>query len=234
MRPYLLRTIAVAMAVIGMAGCKLHLTQELYTADIVDVVTGDASDVYAPMSMKIPIQDADECTESKATVNRVVAGVGLVGFTPRQCEKVRFTNYLIADLRVPVEVVQDGEVDFQSAFNVWVDQRSDGIEVFLVVDRSALDLLESRIADEFPYTDVDLSESTVRLVLNNDLRETVSFSVGGVFLDEEPVHGSRSYELPRRGATRIRLSDVSVAALMEGPGIGVLVVGSTIEGRAAQ
>ena len=224
MKPYVLKMIVPVLVAIGATGCKLGVTQHLYVADLVDVVRADEERLDAPLSLRIPIESTEKCDEAKAAIQRAMSGLKLDKFLPRQCERERWNSYLIADALVPVERYKyEGFVNL-SVFNVWVDQRADGMHVFLVVDRAATNVLEKRLSDEFENVNVDLSDSVVRVELSNDLREPVTVEIADVFLDGDPVYGLQEYEIGRRGTMRIRLSDVGAAALMKYDAIGFMII----------
>ena len=65
---------------------------------------------------------------------------------------------------------------------------------------------------EFHQT-IDLAASKVILILNSDDRGTIRFGVRDVFVNADPVHGEKDFELVRRRKVEIRLSDVATAHL---------------------
>ncbi len=235
------KIIIVAGAVMTVTGCNLSLTQQLYTSDLLDLADGEIVDVSAPMTMQIPIQNADECEEATTSMSLIVSGL-LTDFFPRRCERVRMDNYLIADTQIPVTFVSGDDRDKSihsfatEVFNVVVTNYfgvryeslteegalppglpnvvDPGLAVYVVVNLDKIELLQTRLEDEFPFQNIDLSESTVSIELNNDVRNTMTFSVRHVFMEDDPVQNRRFFELDRRHAATFSLSNVAAAGLM--------------------
>ena len=84
-------------------------------------------------------------------------------------------------------------------------------------------ILTSRMKDEFNQS-IDLATSAVTIILNNDHRGTVEFSVDGVFVNGEPVLSTTTYELERRHKAEIRFSNVATAYLAKHGSLGVIVL----------
>ena len=237
---FIWRTALVAGTVMAVTGCKLDLTQQLYTLDLLDLAEGRVAGVTAPMTMRIPIRNADECDEAVASVSLVVSGL-LTDFSPRRCEEVGMDDYLIADAQIPVAFVARDDMDesaysfttelfnvlvfhFDGVRNVSMTEGplpprvpaviDPGLGVYIVVDLNKIELLETRLEEEFPAQNVDLSDSTISIELNNDVRSVVAFSVRNVFMEDVPVQGRRLFELDRRHAAMFSLSNVTSASLM--------------------
>lgn len=88
------------------------------------------------------------------------------------------------------------------------------VEATVVMDLEKYEILEKRMKEKF-HQSVDISGSRLTLVLNNDERKPAKFSVKGVFLNNEPVLETTTYELSRRHKAGIKFSNVATAHMAQ-------------------
>ena len=204
-----LRLMAVALAIAGMAGCKMNLTADLYSSDLRDAM-GGATDLTAPATMAFQVPGTDECEKHTAEISEIMAGV-VADFAPRGCESVEMEAFLLADTQIPL-LSEPAWKESDSLFGIILveGEEKDAIKAALLMNLEKYGILTSRMKDKFHQT-VNLAESKVVISLNNDLRDPVSFSVEGAFVDGEPTLGKTTHELRRRHNAEIVLSNVATS-----------------------
>lgn len=201
---------AACLAVLAVAGCKMNLTASLYSTDIREAASGKTG-LFAPARLSFQVPSVDECAKYTAQISEIMAGV-VKDFSPRGCGKVGLDSYLLADIQMPLVVSNTwGAAD--SLFGLIVTRRESGdILAVIALNKQKYEILTSRMKNKFGRK-VDIEESNVTLIVNNDERASARLWVTGKFLNNVPVLNNKNYELPRRHKAEIRLSDVSTAAL---------------------
>ena len=202
-----LRLTILALALVVVSGCKMHLTTDLYTSDLLDAASGTV-DLTTPARMAFQVPGTDECDEHTTAIAEIMAGV-VEDFSPKGCESIEMESFLLADTQVPLLSVS-AWTEPDALFGIVLIEEGGTLGVDLVMNREKYGILISRMKDKFHQT-VNLAESKVVIVLNNDLRDSISFSVEGVFVNGEPVLRKTTYELRRRHNAEIVLSNVATA-----------------------
>ena len=146
-------------------------------------------------------------------------------FAPRGCEQDGMDSFLLANTQIPILRPDSIPENFDSLFAVILIEREipEHIGVAIAMDREMYRSLLVKMDAEFNQT-IDLASSKVAFVLNNDDRTTIKFAVVGAFVDSDPIHLEREFELARRHKAEIRLSDVATAYLVKEGGAGVFTL----------
>ena len=97
----LLCAVMSVFAVIVISGCKLDITQEVYSSDLRDVALNTTSGLMTPMKMAIEIPSTQDCDEYKADVSEVLKGL-FHSFSPKVCESVGMDSWLIVETQIPL------------------------------------------------------------------------------------------------------------------------------------
>ena len=195
-----------------LAACKLNVTTELYSTDLRDVMANGA-ELSAPTTLAFQVPSIDDCDEHAVKIGEIMAGV-LKEFSPRGCESAQMDSFLLADTQIPIVTSAERWLEADALFGIMLLSRHDPdhIGVAIILDSRKYDVVTSRMKDKFHQT-VDLADSRVTLILNNDERNAVTFAVRDVFVNSEPAYGEHEYTLERRHKANIRLSDVAKAYL---------------------
>ena len=123
------------------------------------------------------------------------------------------TSYLLSDTQVPLLGSEESWRQSNSMFGILAEAQDDGNILVTVANNSTkYKMLNERVDDEFHQT-IDLSDSEITLVLNNDERDPISYLVGGVFLNGQPIYYDEEFALKRRHTAEIKLSNVGAAYL---------------------
>lgn len=191
------------------AACKMNLTTDVYPTDLWDAVAGFEG-LTAPTTMAFQVPNADDCNEHAVQISEIMFGI-VEDFSPKGCGDEGMESFLFADTQVPVVSSVLAWKNTDALFGILVIPNNDGIRVALYMNMYKYGILTDRMEDEF--LGVDLDTSALMIVLNNDSRDTIEFSVSDVFVNGEPVLGTANYELPRRYKAEIKVSDVATAYL---------------------
>ena len=206
------KLIAAVLALATMAGCKLNLTADLYSTDLRAAKAG-TPDLFAPATLAFQVPSVDKCDEHSASISEIMAGI-LDDFTPKGCKREDMESFLLGDTQMPLFVSEDEWIKSDELLGIILFDRPDpehiGIGVVLNTDKYGI--LTNRMNEKFHQT-IDLSDSKVTLVLNNDERNSVTFAVIGAFVNSSPVLGEQEFKLNRRQKVDILLSDVATAFL---------------------
>ena len=205
--PKIFRLTAAALAIVVVSGCKMNLTADLYSSDLFDAVAGTA-DLTTSATMAFQIPSTDDCDEHTAAIAEIMAGV-VADFSPKGFESVEMESFLLADTQIPL-LAESVWAEADALFAIVLVEEDGAVGAALVMNRQKYGILTSRMKNKFHQT-VNLAESKVTIVLNNDLRDSILFAVEGVFVDGEPALPKTDYELQRRHNAQIVLSNVATA-----------------------
>ena len=213
---------AAMTLVLFLVGCKTDVTIEVFSSDLRAVSTENRADMMTPMTMAIEIPSTDKCDEYGARIADVMKGL-VHDFAPQGCKRNGMDSRLLAAFQVPLKPSMEAWKKAPSLFGVTVGDAESAIRVAVVLSLEKYDLLTKRMRAEF-HQRINLAESKVTVVLNNDERTPLTIYTGGVFLNKDPVHAGREFNLKRRGKAVIELSNVSSAFLAKHGHAGVVVL----------
>ncbi len=203
---------AIAGALIVVAGCELDITSDVYVSDLRDVATNNTEGLTTPATIAIQIPSMDKCDEYSEKLIEIMRGI-LLEFTPKTCERDGMTSYLLSDTQVPLLGSEKSWRQSSSLFGILAEAQDDGDILVTVANNSdKFRVLNERVDGEF-HQSIDLAESEIILVLNNDEREPITYLVGGVFLNGQPIYYDEEFSLKRRHTAEIKLSNVGAAYL---------------------
>ena len=208
-----LALVVAGLALAVLAGCKMNLTADLYSTDLRDAKAGTA-DLTTPATMAFQVPGTDKCDEYTTKIKDIMEGV-VREFAPKGCQKDGTDSFLLADIQISIVATEESWGATDALFGILVVEgrtNPNDIGVAIALDREKYRILLQQMKKEFHQT-IDLAASKVILVLNNDDRGTIRFGVREVFLNADPVHGEKDFELIRRHKVEIRLSDVATAHL---------------------
>ena len=202
---------ATAMLVVALVGCKTNLTADIYSTDLRDATTGTAG-LTAPATMAFQVPGTDDCPAHTVKISELMTGI--MPIAPRGCESVEMESFLLADIQVPILNSETAWKDSDELFGLLVRKLEDSedVGVSVVMNVEKYSLLAERTNEKF-HQRINLAESKVTLILNNDERTPLTFQTREVFVNAEPAHGEHEYELTRRHKAEIRLSNVATAYL---------------------
>ena len=230
-------------AVAVLSGCNFDVAPELYVSDLKDVAGGTEPSLLTPTSLTVTIPSCDKYDEYAERLVDIATEL-LPEFRPRGCEGKEFGGLLRAEAQIPI--VADSRVwrETGSMIGFLAEELGSNIAVTLLVNQEKQEVLSDRIDDE-PHQSLDLSKSTIMVILNNDLRALHTYVVKGAFVDGLPVDEPERFQLKRRHTAEIVLSNVAtsrlarhgaVHALMLVPplGSGVVELGPEAAPQAAE
>ena len=214
--------LAAVVAATILSACNFDVAPELYVSDLKDVASGKEPSLLTPTTLTIEIPSCDKYDEYAKRLSGVAVGL-LPEFRPRGCEDGGFSDLLRAEALIPI--VADPKVwsDTGSMFGLLVEGQEGKIAVTMLVDQNKQGVLADRLDDEFHRT-LDLSKSTIKVVLNNDLRALHTYVVKGVFVDGLPIAEPERFELERRRTAEIVLSNVAASRLARHGAVHALIL----------
>ncbi len=203
------------------AACKMNLTTDVYSTDLWDTAVGSEG-LTAPATMAFEVPGTDDCDEHTAEISEIMSGV-VNEFNPRGCERDGMESFLLADTQVPILDSFSAWDSSDALFGIVVTEIEDAISADMFMNLDKYGLLTERMNDKF-YQSVDLATSAVIIVLNNDSRGSIEFSVNGVFVNGEPVLTQSTFQLERRHKAEIKFSNVATAYLAKHGSLGGVVL----------
>ena len=216
------RAALAALILVGLVtACKMNLTTDVYSTDLWDAVAGTEG-LSTPATMAFQVPSTDKCDEYTSDIAEIMTGI--VGdFSPKGCKKDGMESYLLADTQIPIVASPEAWENANSLFGVLVAPQDDDIRATMSMNVNKYRTLTERMEDKF-HRSVSLSDSAIIIVLNNDFRNTIEFSIGGVFVNRAPVLGTSTFELHRRQKAEIKFSNVAVAYMAEHGVLGDIVL----------
>lgn len=207
-----LALLGTAMILLVVIGCELNITSDVYVSDLREVAKNQTTGLTTPATIAIQIPSTDKCDEYAKRLSEIMTGI-LLEFTPKTCKQDGMTSYLHSDSQVPLIGSEKAWRQSNSLFGVLVESQPDGnILVTIASNSTKFKVLNGRVNDEF-HQKLDLSDSKITLVLNNDERNTITYLVGGVFLNGQPIYYDEEFTLKRRHTAEIELSNVGASYL---------------------
>ena len=205
--------VMLVFAVIVISGCKLDVTQEVYSSELRDVALNATSGLMIPMKMAIEIPSTQDCDEYKADVSEVLKGL-FHSFSPKGCEKVETDSWLIVDTQIPLTHNEETWHELDSLFGLLSEPEilGDNIFVLAMLNLDKYALLNRRMNDKF-FQSINLTDSKIIVILNNDERESLYFHTVGVFVNNYPENQGIWHSLNRSQRVEIRLSNVGAGSL---------------------
>ena len=219
---YMIRIALIATLVVCLtAACKMNLTTDVYSTDLWDTAVGSEG-LTAPATMAFEVPGTDDCDEHTAEISEIMSGV-VNEFNPRGCERDGMESFLLADTQVPILDSFSAWDSSDALFGIVVTEIEDAISADMFMNLDKYGLLTERMNDKF-HQSVDLATSAVIIVLNNDSRGSIEFSVNGVFVNGEPVLTQSTFQLERRHKAEIKFSNVATAYLAKHGSLGGVVL----------
>ena len=209
---HILSPIAAALVLLAVIGCELNITSDVYVSDLREVAENQTTGLTTPATIAIQIPSSDKCDEYAARLSEIMRGI-LLEFTPKTCKQDGMTSYLLSDSQVPLIGSEQAWRQSNSLFGILAESQPDGnILVTIANNSTKFRILNERVDDEF-HQKIDLAGSKITLILNNDERKTITYLVGGVFLNGKPVYYDEEFTLKRRHTAEIELSNVGASYL---------------------
>ena len=100
--------------------------------------------------------------------------------------------------------------------------------MFAMLNLDKYELLTKRMNDKF-HQSINLTDSKIIVILNNDERESFDFHTVGVFVDNYPENEGTWHSLDRRQRVEIKLSNVGAGSLARVGFARVLVLDNATE-----
>ncbi len=202
----------MVLALAALAGCKLHIAPEVYLSDLRVAAVDDESGLTTSTRISVQIPSSDECAKYRTEISKVVHGM-FPEYAIAGCRSEGFESFLDIDAMIPLVNTKMEWDDSRALLGILSLQDNGDISVGMLLNTHRYDVLSKRMKDEF-FQDLDLTDSRIRLIVNNDARRTKHFIVEGVFLNgDRPVLKAAKFPIKRRQKVEITLSNVAASSL---------------------
>lgn len=201
----------LSILLLGSACSSTRISGEIYLADIDELP--DSGELTTRILIGLPISGEDDCVEKRQQYNSVFRkSSGFKGMSFERCYKDGSDNLAQYSLDVPIKIGDPKSIDLSTSFDVIrEDDSASGVRhLYLRSKPSALCNLDDLLSDEF-YRSLDLSETSPKILISNDLRETQTLILDHIFVNGQPVIEPTAFELERRDDLHLELSDVTAA-----------------------
>lgn len=202
----------VLLSLFILTACKTDISSDLFTTDLIAVTEGE--EVTAPVIIALE-SSSTECEKTAPDLLKAISsqmsGVEFIG-----CGKKGYDT--VARFRSQAQIIaHTGEAAVPNqAFAIGVQSSgSDSDETYDVsylVNMDAVRNIWGSLPEEMTRYKTFKFEPSLSVVLNNDLRAATMITVDDVFADGNPVQGTASWELKRRGQVEIQTSNVTNTA----------------------
>lgn len=224
----------LCLASVALVGCDQNVSATLYVRDIQEMLAStEASQV--PVDITIEVLEsglAQKCNRPEGkelveTVATVFEKASLVS-----CEKVSGSlndRMTIKATTLLFRAKTDAPMDsnYLLAFEAYHTESGQPV-VSVTFNTEKYEEVQKRLRRVNSMASIKLSDASISVVLNNDLREPVTATFSrGVFVDGKPVDQTVQQELNPRQEATVKLGDVKLAYLAQNGLVPVLGVENT-------
>lgn len=202
-----MKFIILAIALIGLSGCKTRLNTTLFTSDLIAATEGET--LTAPLV--ISMEATSKCEETAPDVLKAISSqypsVNFIG-----CDKIEYNTF--ARFRVQIEIMPFDSIEPvpQQPFAIGVQKSEDRYVIKYLTNPAAVHAIWDGLPEDMTQYRSFEFEPVLLATLNNDLRKTISITTDDVFADGIPVQGTATRSLPRRDQIELVMSNVTNAA----------------------
>ena len=201
--------VGLMLAITACSGTRI--SSEIYLIDIDEIP--DVEGMTAKVMIGLGISSQDECTEDRQEYEgyfRRSSGFKNMKFV--RCYKDGYSDLAQFELEVPMRMVDPDSSSMTGTFEIirHDDAETGFRKLYLRSKPSALCNLDKIIREE-TYRSLDLSGTSPKVVITNDLREPQTLILNQVFVNGLPVIEATEFELERRDSIEVELSNVTTA-----------------------
>ena len=207
-----LRIMSLVILALLVSACSgTRISSEIYLIDIDEIPEVD--DMTIKIMIGLPITSQDECTEDRREYEgyfRKSSGFKDMEFV--RCYKDGYSDLAQFELEVPMRMTDPFASSMQNTFEIvrQDDTESGYRNLYIRSKPSALCNLD-RILREETYRSLDLSSTSPKVVITNDLREPQTLILDHVFVNGVPLIKPTEIVMDRRDSVDVVLSDVTAA-----------------------
>ncbi len=201
----------LVILVASSACSSTRISGEIYLADIDELP--ESGELTTKILIGLPISGEDDCVEKRQQYNSVFRkSTGFKGMSFERCYKDGSDNLAQYSLDVPIKIGDPETSQLRTSFDVVRedDTASGTRHLYLRSKPSALCNLDDLLSDEF-YQSLDLSKTSPKILISNDLRETQTLILDHIFVNGQPVIVPTEFEMERRDDLHLQLSNVTAA-----------------------
>lgn len=194
------------LASLLLAACQFDVTADLYLQDVIDVQeAGETILTNATLALEIGGADEAEKQQIVAILNEQLHEVENVREEERD-----YSTYLVVDYKIPIIYADDVEGIYSHSEirnHIFTFALSADNSLNLTFNKPRFDTLSDQLYEEF-YQRLNFEDFSMRLYLQNDLRDDIDVTLYSVYANSVPLPYSSTFTLGRRDEIEIRFSDV--------------------------
>ncbi len=181
--------------------CKMDLATDIYLSDITDLLL-TTEQTY--LSATIKFQNPGD--ESR---NRIIEIMSTYFYEVEniRVEKIDYSDFLVADIKVPITLITDTSVNDDTPFQVSVYNKDNLYEVYLQLNKESWNELNQDIYT-LTYQNLNIKEAGISFSITNDLKKTNSLSFASVYINGIPTPYLKTIELERKQSVAVTFSNV--------------------------
>ena len=202
------RLLIMALAGLLLASCSFDFSADLYVQDVADILETQEP-IYTNATFGFEFSGDEE--DKQQAIDLLTANL-------YEAENFReedrdFQTYLLADYKIPLVYAAAPEdiptnPELQNHLFAFAITGNEGtLDVYAVFNQALFDRLDNQIYEQ-AYQHIELAESSMRIFLINDSRESINAVIAAMYVNNAPVPYVGTYSLERRDQIEIRFSDV--------------------------
>lgn len=196
----------LVLASLILTACQFDVTADLYLQDVMDVQEAGET-IFTNATLALEIGGADEADKQQI--------VDILDAQLHQISNIReeerdYSTYLVVDYKIPIVYAESAEGIYSHAEignHIFTFALSSDNSLYIAFNKPRFDALSDQLYEEF-YRRLSFEDFSMRLYLQNDLRDTVDVTLYSVYANNIPLTYSSDFTLERRDEIEIRFSNV--------------------------
>ncbi len=202
--------ISSILATVLLSGCDFRVTAQLDVGEIREAVANEHSNVLASVTLAVQTPLQYKCNDSIQEMTEMMKDL-VLNLSPRGCVEGGFTDYLLADIEIPVVHGYNNWEQANTLLGLMVEETNGWISVYMMNNVRMFEMLNQRIRYKH-LQKLEVSRSVIKLILKNN-RQFEKIATDGVFLDGNPIDDQQEIEFERGKEFEITLSEVGATHL---------------------
>ncbi len=200
--------ICVVLFCLLTVSCGGELAVSLYTRDLTDVASARERILYTTVSFVVEgLRNEDDIEFLRENLN---------SFSNEHLTNYNYTKSLLFDVKVPIILYgTENEHDLsKDMLYIQGKENGDRYDFFMRYNRRLVSKINNYIYDNH-YQNIDLSQFTILLELDNDSREDTKLVLNSSYVNGKAYPLTHEETLPARERLRVRLSDIMTKAISD-------------------
>lgn len=190
-----------AVAMLLLSTCEMDIATDI-NLSVIPGLTGSTETAY--LSATINFQNPSDESRSKIIeiMNAYFFGVSNI-----RVEQIGSSDALVADIKVPVNLIKEDSVNAETPFQVSVYDEEDRYEVFFQLNKDSWADLNKDVY-ELTYQKLNITETGISFTITNDLQRAGSLYFASVYVNGIPIPYSEAIALEKKQSLEVVFSNV--------------------------